>query len=58
MIKFTGFVVIKNNKFYTNQGSFTEDIMKAKDFNSKSTAEKIARKHGGYVRQFANSNYN
>ena len=51
MEKKLGFVVIKDGLYYRNNGEFTDDIDKAKDFNSQATAIKIAKKVKGYVRE-------
>lgn len=51
MERFKGFVVIKDGEFYVNEKRFTKDVGKAKDFNSKGTARKVAEKVGGYVRE-------
>lgn len=53
MIKFKGFVVIKDGLFYKNDKEFVDDLDKAKDFNSKGTAKKIAKKVGGVVRELS-----
>ena len=51
MIRFKGFVVVKDGKFFTSQGTFDKDLSKAKDFNSKGTARKVAKKENGYIRE-------
>lgn len=51
MIKSKGFVVLKDGLFYRNNGNFTEELQKAKDYNSYSTAKKVAKKIGGNVRE-------
>lgn len=51
MERFKGFVVIKDGQFYVNEKRFTDDLGKAKDFNSKGTARKVAEKVGGEVRE-------
>lgn len=52
MIKKHGFVVIVGQgNYYVNNKRVTDDLDKAKDFTSKSTAEKVARLVGGRVRE-------
>lgn len=50
MIKFKGFVVVKDGLFYVNPKRFSKTLSKAKEFNSKGTAKKVAEKFNAEVK--------
>lgn len=44
---------MKDDLFYKNDKEFVDDLQKAKEFNSKGTAKKVAKKFNGEVRELA-----
>jgi hypothetical protein len=52
--KFKGFVVSnKDGLFYKNDKEFVKDLDKAKEFNSKGTAKRVAQRIKGEVHELA-----